>query len=164
MTELTGEKKFAVLCEITRAQHFAWREAVAKECPEIATTRVVLKMWSVTGEQTARAYLKRIHPERPIAPQIAAGIVSSSHCMGEDAVVEDGVGDEAFVRHRACPWQKWHERLGLVAEDRPGCDEWVRSTCDTVGAAFGRKIRFETLESLPEGGSSCLRRIWVERP
>jgi len=154
--------KFEVLCEITRAQHFAWREAVAQACPSVDPTAVVLKMWRVTGEQTARAYLERIDATKPLAPQVAKSIVWSSRCMGEDAVFEGGVdGDEGFVRHRACPWKKWHERNGLLAEDRPGCDEWFRAMCQTIGKATGKTVRFETLESLPEGGTSCLRRVWV---
>ena len=154
---------FEILCEITRAQHFAWREAVAKECPDLDATRVVLRMWRVTGEQTGKAYLKRIDAARPVAPQVAEGIAWSSRCMGEDAVVEPAAGpDAAYVRHRACPWQKWHQRTGLVAEDRPGCDAWFEATCATIGKALDRDVRFETLETLPEGGSSCLRRIWVE--
>jgi hypothetical protein len=84
--------------------------------------------------------------------------------MGEDAVFEPGSGEEeGFVRHHGCPWRRWHERAGLVAEDRPGCDEWFRAMCATLGEALGRDVRFETLEALPDGGPSCLRRIWVER-
>jgi hypothetical protein len=156
-------QQFQVLCEITRAQHFAWRSAVVKECPGVDPTRVVIEMWRQTGDQTARAYLKRIDAARPVAPQVAESIVWSSRCMGEDAKLEPGkTADEAFVRHHGCPWKAWHERQGLVAEDRPGCDEWFRATCETVSKATGRTVRFETLQSLPEGGASCLRRIWVE--
>jgi len=163
-SEPSTPQKFEVLTEITRAQHFAWREAVARECPSVDATRVVLQMWRVTGEQTGRAYLKRLDRSAPIAPQVARSIVWSSVCMGEDAVFEPGASDdEGYVRHRGCPWKKWHERLGLLAEDRPGCDEWFRATCDTVGAAIGVAVRFETQQALPEGAPSCLRRIWVER-
>ncbi len=163
MSDTTLQRDFEVLCEITRAQHFAWREAVVRECPGADVGRVVLRMWRITGEQTARAYLKRLDAAKPVARQIAEGIVWSSRSMGEDASLELGVGEEeAFVRHRACPWHRWHERNGLVAEDRPGCDEWFRATCETVSRAVGREVRVETLESLPEGGASCLRRIWVE--
>ncbi len=83
--------------------------------------------------------------------------------MGEDAVVEPGDrGDAAFVRHTDCPWHDWHRKLGLLAEDRPGCDQWFASTFETLSDALGVKIRFETLEALPEGDPCCLRRIWVE--
>ena len=164
MSEPSPSQKFEVLSEITRAQHFAWREAVAKLCPSVDTTKVVLEMWRVTGEQTARAYSKRIVASKPLGPQVAQSIVWSSQCMGEDAVYEAGTSpDEGFVRHRGCPWKKWHERTGLVAEDRPGCDEWFRATCDTVGKALGQTVHFETLEALPDGGASCLRRIWTDR-
>ena len=164
MAEPSVSQKFDVLCKITRAQHFAWRQALVDQCPGVDATGVVLRMWRITGEQTARAYLERLDAGKPIAPQVASSIAWSSRCMGEDAAVEPGAtADEAFVRHQACPWQKWHERNGLVAEDRPGCDEWFRATCETVGAATGRVVRFETLEALPDGGQSCLRRIWVEK-
>jgi len=157
------EKRFAVLCEITRAQHFAWREAVSDACPGVLPTKVVLKMWEHTGRDTARAYLKRLDRSRPLAPQVAECIAWSSECMGETARVEPGKGDEAFVRHTGCPWLAWHQRLDLVAEDRPGCDAWFRSTVDEVNRALGTSLRTETLESLPEGAPSCLRRLWVER-
>lgn len=155
-------RRFEVLCDITRAQHFAWREAVSRLCPTPDAGRVVLEMWRVTGEQTARAYLKRLDTSAPLAPQVAKSIVWSSQCMGEDAVFEPGAGpDEGFVRHRGCPWKVWHERSALLHEDRPGCDEWFRATCETVSEATGKEVRFETLEALPEGGASCLRRLWV---
>lgn len=169
------EKKFAVLCKITRAQHFAWREAVQETCPEADPAAVGAKMWELTGHQTADAYLKRIDPSAPLAPQVARSIVWSSESMGEDAVVEipaeaDPAGespeqrprDEALVRHRDCPWFHWHQRLDLVAEDRPGCDVWLRTIVEDVNQALGTRLRFETLEAMPEGGSCCLRRFWVE--
>ena len=155
------DKKFGVLCEITRAQHFAWHAAVRKLCPDVDPAKVTSEMWRVTGEQTGQAYLRRIDRELPLAPQIAEGICWSSECMGEDAEVAPGASDrEAFVVHSACPWQKWHEQQGLVAEDRPGCDEWFRATIDTINRALGSNVRFETVEALPEGGRSCRRRIW----
>ena len=162
MTDLPFEKRFAILCEITRAQHFAWREAVAQLCPDVDPARVVDRMWELTGEQTARAYLKRVDPQRPLAPQIAASVVWSSQCMGEDASVREGQGDEAFVEHRDCPWLHWHRRLDLLAEDRPGCDAWFRSTVDTINQALGTRLRVETQETLPEGGAACRRRLWVD--
>ena len=123
MAEIPVEKKFGILCEITRAQHFAWHEAVARLCPDVDVAEVTNKMWEVTGHQTAKAYLKRLDKDKPLAPQVAGSIVWSSQCMGEDAALETTEGkDEAFVRHADCPWFHWHKRLGLLAEDRPGCD------------------------------------------
>jgi len=160
------EKRFGILCQITRAQHFAWREAVRQAFPDADVSEVVRRMWAITGEQTGAAYLKRLDPGKPLASQIAACIVWSSDSMGEDAAVEpaeDGSGtDAAFVRHRDCPWFQWHQRLDLLAEDRPGCDAWLKGTLDHLSEKLGRKIQFETVESLPEGGCSCLRRLWVE--
>lgn len=162
MPDVPVEKRFDILCDIARAQHFAWREAVVRCCPDVDAGDAVRRMWEVTGEQTGKAYLRRIRPDEPLAPQVARSIAWSSHCMGEDAAVEPGKGDEAFVRHRACPWLGWHERMGLVEEDRPGCDAWFQSTVHTINEALGTKLRVETLEALPECGASCLRRLWVD--
>jgi hypothetical protein len=161
------ERRFSTLCQIVRAQHFAWREAVRDLCPSVDPADLVARMWQVTGRQTARAYLKRVDPSAPLAPQIANAIVWSSESMGEDAVVEipetePSRTDEAFVRHRDCPWFHWHRRLNLLDEDRPGCDTWFQTVVEDVNRELGTKLRVETLETLPEGGSCCLRRFWVE--
>ena len=172
-SEIPIEKRFAVLSEITRAQHFAWRKAVSELFPGADVQSVVERMWEITGDQTAAAYNKRLDINRPMAPQVAASIVWSSQCMGEDAVLtHDASGqsagepstaaNEAFVRHRDCPWVHWHRRNGAVAEDQPGCDAWFRSTLDAVNRACGSRLAFETLESLPEGGMACVRRIYDE--
>lgn len=161
MADLTPEKKFEVLCEIARAQHFAWHAAVRRICPDADPMKVTLEMWRATGEQTGSAYAKKIDRNRPIAPQVAASICWSSQCMGEDATLEDSPNKgEAFVVHRACPWQRWHERNGLIKEDRPGCDEWFRATVATINRKLGAHVQVETLESLPDGGATCRRRLW----
>jgi hypothetical protein len=163
MAELAAEKRFAVLCQIARAQHFAWREAVAQLCPGIDARAVAERMWEITGRDTAQAYLRRIDPARPLPRQVAEAVAWSSRCMGEDAAAEDGASDrEAFVRHRACPWLDWHRKLGLEAEDRPGCDAWFRATVVELNRVLGADLAVETLETLPEGGGSCLRRLWTE--
>jgi hypothetical protein len=155
------EKKFAVLCGIVRAQHFAWREAVRTLCPDVDPATVVDRMWEITGRETAASYLRRIDRSRPLAPQVAECIAASSECMGEDARAEALAGrDEAYVRHADCPWFHWHERLGLLAEDRPGCDRWFQSTVASLNDALGSRLRVETEETLPEGGARCSRRIW----
>jgi len=161
--KLPLDKKFGVLCQIVRAQHFAWHQAVTELCPDQSPADVTMRMWEITGEGTADAYLRRIDPARPLAPQVAAGIVWSSLSMGEDAIAEGDPGtNEAFVRHSGCPWYDWHEQKGLLAEDRPGCDAWFRSTIEAINRELGTRLAFETLESLPEGGSCCLRRLWEE--
>ena len=163
MSQLPIEKRFAILCEITRAQHFAWRAAVQQMCPDLDTEAVVRRMWEIVGRQTGSSYAKHVDPDEPLAPQIAASVAWSSQCMGEAAEVEDGADDhEAFVRHTACPWLDWHKRLGLEDEDQAGCDLWFERSVQKVNEALGTKLHFETIESLPEGGSSCLRRFWVE--
>ena len=164
MADIPLDKKFSTLCHITRAQHFAWREAVVRACPDIDPRQVVLEMWRVTGEQTGHSYAARIDRNKPLAEQVADGIAWSSQCMGEAATVEPGDTErEAFVRHDACPWQTWHERCDLVSEDQVGCDGWFASTIDTLNEKLGSALRFETIESLPAGGRSCLRRIWDEK-
>jgi hypothetical protein len=157
------DTRFKVLCEITRAQHFAWRQAVAEMCPDVDPERVVDRMWIITGHETARAYLKRIDPEKPLPMQIAKSMVWSSECMGEDAVIEEGKDEtEAFVIHKHCPWFLWHKRLNLLQEDQPGCDAWFETTLVDVNRALNTNVKIQTLHSLPEGAEECRRRIWVE--
>ena len=163
MADIPVEKKFAVLTEITRAQHFAWHEAVRRACPDVDTAKVVNLMWELTGHETARAYLKRLDPTKPLGPQVAGAIVWSSQCIGEEAVLEVSESkQDGFVRHNDCPWYHWHKRLDLLAEDRPGCDIWFQTAVEDINKALGTKLKVETVESLPEGGKCCLRRFWVE--
>ncbi len=156
------EKKFEVLCEIVRAQHFAWREAALTLAPDVDPAALVGKMWELTGVQTARAYLRRLDPNRPLAIQVARCIAWSSVCMGEEVVVEPGEGDEAFIKHVNCPWFLWHQRMDLVGEDQPGCDAWFSSTVAEINKALGTNIKVETQDALPAGGTCCRRRIWVD--
>ncbi|MHC4224745.1 MAG: L-2-amino-thiazoline-4-carboxylic acid hydrolase [Planctomycetota bacterium] len=159
------EKRFAALVEICRASHFAWREAAVRCCPDVDERTLVNEMWDITGVQTAEAYLKRLDPSGNLPGQIAASIVWSSQCMGEDAHVEEGKDpSECFVKHEDCPWHRWHQKLGLLAEDRPGCDRWFDAAIRTINEKLGTNIRFETLSSLPDGCDCCLRRIWEEKP
>jgi len=162
MADIPVDKKFAVLCEIARAQHFAWHQAVKQMCPGVDVAAVVNKMWEVSGHDTASAYLKRLDQGKPLAAQVAGSVVWSSQCMGEDAALEVTSGkDEAFVQHADCPWVHWHKRLGLLAEDRPGCDIWFKTIVDDVNKALGTRLQVATLEALPDGGSCCRRRFWV---
>ncbi len=162
MADLPVEKKFAVLCEIARAQHFAWHEAVKQMCPGADLAKIVDRMWELSGHDTARAYLKRLDKTKPLAPQVAASIVWSSQCMGEAATAETTPGqDEAFVRHADCPWFHWHKRTGLLAEDRPGCDVWFQTIVSDVNRELGTKLKVETVRALPDGGSCCLRRFFI---
>lgn len=158
------EKKFKILVEINRASHFAWREAALRCCPGVDPQKLVNEMWDITGVQTGEAYLKRLDPSKDLAKQFAVSIAWSSQCMGEDAHVQEGEKPgECFVKHDGCPWHRWHENLGLLAEDRPGCDRWFEATIRTINEKLGTKIRFETLSALPDGGDCCLRRIWEEK-
>ncbi|MBI4568049.1 MAG: hypothetical protein HY719_06590 [Planctomycetes bacterium] len=161
MADVPLKQRFAALCQITRAQHFLWRQAVREVCPGVDPSAVVSRMWEVTGRDTAGAYLKRVDRAKPLAAQIAASIAWSSRCMGEEARAEPGRdAGEAFVRHRACPWLEWHRAQGLLEEDQPGCDRWFQSVVAEINRALGTEVRVETLEALPSGGSCCLRRFW----
>jgi hypothetical protein len=163
-TEIPIEKRFKILVEISRASHFAWREAVARCCPGVNAQQLVNEMWRVTGEQTGVAYLKHFDVDGDIARQLGASIVWSSQCMGEDAVLEESeTPGEYLVRHRACPWHRWHENLSLLPEDRPGCDQWFESVIRTINQKLGSKLCFETLSALPDGDDCCLRRVWQSR-
>lgn len=157
------EKKFSILCQITRASHFAWRQAVVESCPGVDPIAVVNKMWEITGHETGKAYLRKIDREKPLPIQIANSIAWSSDTMGEDAKVLPGSSDkEAFVKHDGCPWFDWHERLGLLAEDRPGCDIWFQTLIADINKELGSNVKVETQETLPDGHKCCLRRIWVD--
>ena len=161
MTDSIPDPRFEVLAKITRAQHFAWRDAVDEMAPDLDVHEAVLRMWEITGEQTANAYRPRLDPDAPLPEQLARCIAWSSRCMGEDAVVEtpkDG-HTTAYVRHRACPWHACHAARGLDAEDRAGCDRWFQTIVHHLNTAFGTQLSVETLESLPDGDPSCLRRI-----
>lgn len=163
MSQIPIEKRFGILCEITRAQHFAWRQAVVETCPQVDPEKVVYRMWEITGHETARAYLKRLDPSKPLPEQIANSMVWSSQCMGEDAVVEKGANDnEAFVIHNHCPWFLWHKQLDLLQEDQPGCDIWFETSLADINRALGTNLKIETLSSLPSDGKPCRRRIWIE--
>jgi hypothetical protein len=156
------EKRFKVLCEIVRAQHFAWRQAALEATPGLDPLELTNKMWEITGVETAKAYLKRLDPKKPLAPQVAESIVWSSLCMGEDATVQQGQGDEAFVKHADCPWYHWHKRLNILNEDQPGCDTWFSTAVAEINKALGTNVKIETKHSLAAGDDCCLRRIWVE--
>ena len=163
MSDIPVEKKFAILVEITRAQHFAWREAVRQLCPGVDAAKVVDRMWELTGNDTAKGYMKRLDSSKPLAAQVASAVVWSSQCMGEDAHLETTPSkDEAFVRHDDCPWFHWHKRQELLGEDRPGCDVWFQTTVDDINKTLGTKLRVETLSALPDGGACCRRRFWVD--
>jgi hypothetical protein len=162
-TDIPIEKRFAILVEICRASHFAWREAVLRRCPDVDVQAVVNEMWDITGVQTAEAYLRHLDPSKNLPEQIAASVAWSSRCMGEDARLEAGnASGEFFVRHESCPWHRWHEQRGLLAEDRPGCDRWFAATIRTINEKLGVKLRVETLSALPEGDDCCLRRFWQD--
>ena len=161
--EIPAEKKFKILVEINRATHFAWREAALRCCPGLDAQKLVSEMWEITGVRTADAYLKHLDPSKDLAGQVAASIVWSSQCMGEDAHLEEGEKPgQYFVKHTACPWHRWHQDLDLLPEDRPGCDRWFEATIRTINEKLGTRLRFETLSALPDGGDCCLRRIWEE--
>lgn len=157
------EKKFNVLCQIARASHFAWHRAVEEVCKGVDMQKVVHRMWEITAVDTARAYLKRLDPSKPIPAQIAKSFVWSSAAMGEDAeFVGGGSEKEAFVKHHGCPWYDWHKRMDLLIEDRSGCDAWFFKVVEEINKKLGTNVKIETLKSLPDGDSECIRRIWVE--
>ena len=161
--DIPVEKKFNILCQITRASHFAWRQAAVEMCPSVKTLDIVNKMWEITGHETAKAYLKRLDKDKPLPKQIADSIAWSSITMGEDAKVLEGTNEnEAFVRHDGCPWYEWHKRLGLLEEDRPGCDMWFETAIKDINEKLGTNVKIETQKSLPDGDDCCLRRIWTE--
>jgi len=154
-------KRFELLANIMRASHFEWRRAVASLCPDLDPTEAVKRYWEEVGKDTATFYLKKIDPDGDIAAQLAALYVASSVAMGEAAeVVPSSVPGESLARHNACPWYDWHKRENLLEEDQVGCDRWLQTVVDEINKTLGTRLRLETVESLPTGGSSCLRKFW----
>lgn len=164
MAEIPVEKKFQILCDITRATFFTWRKVAEKLRPDIAPLELVNMFWEETAHDTAGAYLRRLKADEPeLAKAVAESIVWSSVTMGEDAKAVPGdKPGEWFVRHDACPWYGWHQRLGLLHEDQPGCDKWFEVTIKDINEKLKTNVKFETQSSLPAGEKCCLRRIWVE--
>lgn len=154
-------KRLELLANIMRASHFEWRRAVLALCPDLEPSELVKCYWEEVGKDTARFYLKKIDRDKDLPAQVAALYVASSVAMGEDAeVVPSSVTGECRARHNVCPWFDWHQREGLVSEDQAGCDRWLQTVVDEINRALGTELRFETVESLPAGGSCCLRRFW----
>ena len=163
MKEMACEKRFNILSHINRLAHFEWREAALALCPNLDSKELVLKYWEIVGRDTGKAYLRHIDKEKPVAPQIASSFVWSSISMGEDAHMFEGDTErEAYMLHKECPWVTFHKKFDALEEDRPGCDKWLESLIDIVNKELGCNVKFETLESLPEGGSGCVRRVWED--
>jgi hypothetical protein len=156
------KKKFELLANIMRASHFEWRRAALAACPGIEPGELVKRYWAEVGKDTARFYLKKIDPDKDLAPQMAELFVSSSVAMGEEAEVVAAPDGESQVVHHDCPWYHWHKREGAEEEDQPGCDHWLQTIVDRINESLGRSLRFETLESLPGGAGCCRRRFWEE--
>jgi len=153
------QQRFDALCQITRAAHFEWRQTYREMHPEENIQDALLKYWEIVGRDTARAYLRRIDPGQPVAPQIARMITDSSLSMGETAEWETNRRGETLVRHTACPWFDWHKRYDALKEDRPGCDCWFRTIVEDINKALGTRLRVETLGTLPDGDQACVRRL-----
>jgi hypothetical protein len=161
MTDET--KRFELLANIMRASHFEWRRAALALCPELSPDHLVKRYWEEVGRDTARYYLTKIDRAAPLARQVAALVVSSSVAMGETAEVLDaGREGHYYVRHTECPWYTWHKREDLLEEDQLGCDHWLETVIREINTALGASLRFRTTESLPGGGTSCLRLLWEE--
>lgn len=158
------QKQFELLSNIMRASHFEWRRAALALNPDLDPMDLVKKYWKEVGIDTAKFYLKKIDPKKDLAAQVASLFVSSSVAMGEDAEVLDKSTDgKCQARHNDCPWFHWHKREGLLQEDQVGCDHWLKTVVDEINAALNSSLRFETVETLPGGGSCCLRRFWEEK-
>ncbi len=157
------EKRFELLANIMRASHFEWRRAALATNPQPDPEALIRRYWEEVGRDTAAFYLRKIDPAGDVARQVADLFVGSSVAMGEDAEYAGTDGDGCHLaRHNACPWFDWHKREGLLAEDRLGCDHWLATVVDEVNRALGAKVRFQTVEALPDGGTQCLRRFWQE--
>jgi len=159
-SEITIERRYAALCNMLRAQHFAWRDAVQNRIPNVPIDEVVAAMWEKAGEETANAFSLAFDRSQPLAPQAAEAVALSCQCMGREATVEVD-GDEAFVIQDDCPWFECHARHGTVDEDRMGCDAWFNGILERLNEHLETTLAFETLETLPEGAPRCRRRIYI---
>jgi hypothetical protein len=160
---MDDKQRFELLANIMRAAHFEWRRAVLSLYPDQDPVALVKRFWEEVGKDTAKYYLKKIDPEKDLPEQVAQLVVASSVAMGEDAeVVPSPDGESCNVRHNVCPWVDWHFREGILEEDQIGCDHWLRTVVDEINKAMGRRLRFETVSSLPGGDAACVRRFWEE--
>ena len=75
-------------------------------------------------------------------------------CSHQQAAAENNLSDVSG--------NEWHQKIDLRSEDRSGCDHWFMATIEEINRTLGSELKVETLESLPEGGTRCVRRIWVE--
>lgn len=157
------DKTFRLMSQIMRASHFEWRRAALSFCPGANPHDLVRAYWREVAKDTAAHYAGKIDPSGDVAAQFARLIVASSRAMNEEAVApgKDGQGREEVI-HTACPWADWHRRLGLVDEDRLGCDEWLFHTSAEINRRLGTRLVVETVETLPEGAACCRRRVFVE--
>ena len=156
-------KKLRILAQINRASHFQWRKAALAASPDLDALELVKRYWGEVGRETARYYLSQIDRDRDLAEQVTALFVSSSVVMAEDAVViEKSAEGRCQARHNSCPWFDWHRREDLLPEDQPGCDHFLQVLMDEMNAALGSRLRFATVESLPNGGACCLHQFWEE--
>ncbi len=156
-------KKFNLLADIMRAAHFEWRRTAVDLAPDVAPVDIVKRYWTEVGRDTAVYYLKKIDRTKDLAGEVARLYVASSVAMGEDAEVGEAGDGCAHACHHDCPWFHWHKRQDLLAEDQPGCDQWLQTVVDEINKALETRLRFETVESLPAGGQQCLRRFWEEK-
>ena len=149
--DVTLEQKYQALCNIMRAQHHAWREAVKQRCPHTPVTDVLKTMWEIAGEEAGEAFYRGIDKSQPIPPQVAEAIKTSWEVMGQHPGVEcTESGEEAHVTQVGCPWFAWHVKHDLVEEDRVGCDAWFDGVLSRLNARLGTNIAVETCETLPE--------------
>ncbi len=161
--DLSLEKKFELLCGITRAAHFEWRQAALDMNPSLDPVELVCHYWKIVGQDTAKAYHKMIDASKPIPQQVAELLSKSSLAMGEKADAKPGdKGSEYLLVHNECPWPKWHERYNALAEDQPGCDKWFMTIAEGLSESLGINLKIETVETIAEGAKTCTRRIWVE--
>lgn len=152
------EARYGLLLSIHRAAHFEWIRTIQRLYPECDVGEVVMTYWDEVAKDTARAYLRILDRDQPLAQQVARLIAKSSLAMGETvACVTSDEG--ATVEHTACPWWGWHQEQGFETLDRPGCDVWFQKVVAYINEAIGSGLRVETRSALPDGDPCCRRLI-----
>ncbi|MFZ5476953.1 MAG: hypothetical protein ACOZNI_09285 [Myxococcota bacterium] len=113
--------------------------------------------WREQGRAAARARLRDLDPGRPLVPQACELIADVARDMGHRVQVRPwGIADVA------CPWGE-AKRAGLEPHCGARCEAWMLGCLEEIDSAFGTRLRMRTVQSIPDGESTCAREVWEER-
>jgi hypothetical protein len=162
MSHIPLEKKFRVLCGITRSMYFLWLQTIKQLCPNIDENTLILKYWENLGHETAQSYIKHMDLNKPIL-SLAESIIFSSQCMGESADIITSRDNEVLIRWTACPWIEWYSKFSSLEKDQLGCDKWLEVIISDLNKSLGLNIAWGRLKSLPKGEKYCEIKIYAKK-